>query len=357
MFGGINIVGADEERPDELPYSPNEKSIQYALTVSHETLGRTVEIDKEGTIRARAFTDMDGNPIGGGGSTDLTNYYTKPETDDKFQVKGDYLTDFTEEDPTVPPHVKLITTSDIDKWNNPPTGGGGGAVDSVNGKTGAVNLTYSDVGAQVAGNYLTSSSLNGYATETWVNNKGYLTSSSLSGYATQTWVGQNYQTKGSYAASSHNHSGVYQPAGSYAASNHNHSGVYAPASHSHSYAPVSHTHPASNITAGTFGAGNYNISGTLTCTGDLVAFSDERLKENIEAASLGVIGQLRGVTYKRKDTGEVSSGVIAQDLQKACPELVHQEGEYLAVNYNGLIGYLIEEVKALRAELESMRED
>jgi hypothetical protein len=63
VFGGISIVGADVERPDELPYSADEKSIQYALTVGHETLGRTVEIDKEGIIRARQFTDMDGNPM------------------------------------------------------------------------------------------------------------------------------------------------------------------------------------------------------------------------------------------------------------------------------------------------------
>lgn len=65
VFGGINILASNAERPDELPFSADEKSIQYALTVSHETLGRTVEIDKEGTIRANAFTDMDGNPIGG----------------------------------------------------------------------------------------------------------------------------------------------------------------------------------------------------------------------------------------------------------------------------------------------------
>lgn len=45
-------------------------------------------------------------------------------------------------------------------------------------------------------NYLTSSSLSGYATETWVTNKGYLTSSSLNGYATQDWVtSQSYATQ------------------------------------------------------------------------------------------------------------------------------------------------------------------
>lgn len=36
--------------------------------------------------------------------------------------------------------------------------------------------------------YLTSSSLSGYATQSWVTSQGYLTSSSLSGYATQTWA-------------------------------------------------------------------------------------------------------------------------------------------------------------------------
>ena len=40
--------------------------------------------------------------------------------------------------------------------------------------------------------YITSSALNGYATQTWVGQQGYITSSALNGYATQTWVGNNY---------------------------------------------------------------------------------------------------------------------------------------------------------------------
>lgn len=44
--------------------------------------------------------------------------------------------------------------------------------------------------------YLTSSSLSGYATQSWVTSQGYLTSSSLSGYATQTWVNnKNYAVR------------------------------------------------------------------------------------------------------------------------------------------------------------------
>lgn len=90
VFGGINVTALDQERPEELPFDLSDeelaeakektRSIQHALTVTHETLGRTVEIDKEGIIRARQFTDMDGNPIGGGGvapeSIEATFYET-----------------------------------------------------------------------------------------------------------------------------------------------------------------------------------------------------------------------------------------------------------------------------------------
>ena len=72
VLGGINISAIDEARPD-LPFDLDDeelaaakakaRSIQYALTVTHETLGRTVEIDKEGIIRANQFTDMNGNPM------------------------------------------------------------------------------------------------------------------------------------------------------------------------------------------------------------------------------------------------------------------------------------------------------
>ena len=58
----------------------------------------------------------------------LDDYYTKVEADDAFQPKGDYLTDFVEEDPTVPDHVKGITQDDIDGWN---AGGSGGSGSSV----------------------------------------------------------------------------------------------------------------------------------------------------------------------------------------------------------------------------------
>jgi predicted nucleic acid-binding Zn-ribbon protein len=40
----------------------------------------------------------------------------------------------------------------------------------------------------IEGDYLTASDLSGYATESWVSSQSYLTSADLSGYATETWV-------------------------------------------------------------------------------------------------------------------------------------------------------------------------
>ena len=51
--------------------------------------------------------------------TDIPNTYkTKAENDELYQPKGNYLTSYTETDPTVPSHVKSITEQNITNWNN-----------------------------------------------------------------------------------------------------------------------------------------------------------------------------------------------------------------------------------------------
>ena len=48
-----------------------------------------------------------------------------------------------------------------------------------------------------------------------------------------------------------------------------------------------------------------------------------------------------------KDSGESSLGVIAQDLEKVLPELVSETDGVKSVNYNGIIGVLIQAIKEL----------
>jgi hypothetical protein len=118
-----------------------------------------------------------------------------------------------------------------------------------------------------------------------------------------------------------------------------------------------------DITTGTITASGistskltYNPStGTLTAV-DLNATSDINLKENIHTIenALETVNSLRGVSFDWKENGKGSYGVIAQELEEVLPELVKQ-GEVKSVNYNGIIGVLIEAIKELKSEIEILK--
>lgn len=99
-----------------------------------------------------------------------------------------------------------------------------------------------------------------------------------------------------------------------------------------------------------------DVNGTIRATGDIIAFSDERYKENIETLNGNKVYEMRGVSFTRKESGELHSGVIAQELEKIAPELVYtSEDDIKAVAYGNLVGYLIEAVKDLKKEIEDLK--
>lgn len=98
-------------------------------------------------------------------------------------------------------------------------------------------------------------------------------------------------------------------------------------------------------------------SGTLNAT-EFNAFSDINLKENIITIddALNKVLQLRGVNYYNKnDNSKLKMGVIAQEVQKIIPEVINDSGEFLTVNYNSIIGLLIETVKELNNKIEELK--
>ena len=111
---------------------------------------------------------------------------------------------------------------------------------------------------------------------------------------------------------------------------------------------VGTTNPTSRLTV----TGNVFVSGVVTCT-DLNSSSDISLKENVTTidSALGIVENLRGVKFDWKDTKKTSCGVIAQELEEVVPYLVSGEN-IKSVNYNGIIGILIEAVKELDKKLE-----
>lgn len=227
----------------------------------------------------------------------------------------------------------------------------------------------------------------------WGNHasQGYLTSSSLAPYATQQWVGTNYQPKGNYLTSFTESDPVFKasPAGSISQADinkwnnppagggtdtwddtlkRNAKTLQNPSAPN--YYAVSNTYTLGGVDgAGAriisfdgqfnfYNSGNgttctISTTGSITATGDVTAFSDERLKEDIKTLDGSKVYDMRGVSFTKD--GRDGSGVIAQELLEVAPELVHDEGEYLSVAYGNLVGYLIEAVKDLKAEVEELK--
>ena len=93
-------------------------------------------------------------------------------------------------------------------------------------------------------------------------------------------------------------------------------------------------------------------NGTFTAVGDIVAYSDKRLKSNIKTLDGSKVLKMRGVSFKKD--GKKGSGVIAQELEKVAPELVNNDNEYKGVAYGNLVGYLIEAIKELEARVKEL---
>ena len=66
---------------------------------------------------------------------------------------------------------------------------------------------------------------------------------------------------------------------------------------------------------------------------------------------------MRGVSFIKD--GQEGSGVIAQEIEKIAPELVMTADDEMgtkSVAYGNLVGYLIETVKDLKAEIDELKE-
>ena len=102
------------------------------------------------------------------------------------------------------------------------------------------------------------------------------------------------------------------------------------------------------------GAATFNSS--VTAGGDVTAFSDMRIKHDIETieGALAKVSDMRGVYFKRNN-GEAGTGVIAQEIENILPEVV-KDGEYKSVAYGNMVGILIEAIKELKAEVENLKE-
>jgi hypothetical protein len=98
-----------------------------------------------------------------------------------------------------------------------------------------------------------------------------------------------------------------------------------------------------------------STSGNVYATGDVVAFSDRRLKHDIRPIenALTLVQKLHGVRYKTAQEDE-RIGMIAQDVEVHVPEVVRDYDGTYALAYDKLVALLIEAVKELNDKVERL---
>ena len=104
----------------------------------------------------------------------------------------------------------------------------------------------------------------------------------------------------------------------------------------------------------TTAAGAY-VTGDFTASGNVTAYSDERLKSSVETIpdALSKVLNVRGVTFDMN--AERGTGVIAQELEKVLPEAVFDNEDGMkSVAYGNVVGLLIEAIKEQQTQIETL---
>lgn len=114
--------------------------------------------------------------------------------------------------------------------------------------------------------------------------------------------------------------------------------------------------------SGNVGIGTSNPSQELEVSGDVLATSylhssDRRLKKEIKPIenSIAMLNAINGVMYRWIKSGQLATGVIAQDIQKVIPHAVHSDEKgMLSVDYDQLIALLIETAKEQQIKIDML---
>jgi len=120
---------------------------------------------------------------------------------------------------------------------------------------------------------------------------------------------------------------------------------------------------ATNIIGVSTFTGNTTIVGFLSVTQDITAYytSDQRLKNNITPIpnALDKVLSISGNTFdwnEKSGKEGKEAGVIAQEIFEVLPEVVTtRDNGYLAVDYQKLVPLLIEAIKELKVEIDSLK--
>ena len=103
----------------------------------------------------------------------------------------------------------------------------------------------------------------------------------------------------------------------------------------------------------------YNPSTGQLNASSFNSLSDETFKKDITSinGAMDYVSAMRGVSFTWKDTEEKAFGVIAQEIENVCENVVHTNASGTkSVNYSMIIPFLIEALKEQQAEINSLKD-
>jgi hypothetical protein len=107
-------------------------------------------------------------------------------------------------------------------------------------------------------------------------------------------------------------------------------------------------------------------NGSILAGGDITAFSDGRIKTNVEVVGnpIDKIKQIRGVTFLKtnsegEDKNKRHAGVIAQEVLEVLPEVVNKDKDTGMYNvaYGNLAALFIEAIKEQQKQIEDLKSE
>lgn len=106
-----------------------------------------------------------------------------------------------------------------------------------------------------------------------------------------------------------------------------------------------------NVDGNAYISSNINIQNDIYVKGTLGNVSDIRVKDNLRKITnaLERLDKINGYIYRRKDTGKQETGLVAQEVEKILPEVIHKDetNEYLNISYGNMSGLIVEAIKEL----------
>ena len=100
-----------------------------------------------------------------------------------------------------------------------------------------------------------------------------------------------------------------------------------------------------------------DTSGNFTAAGNVTAYSDSRLKHDVQriTSALDTVMALRGVSFKWNRDKSPGIGFIAQEVEEVLPELVLSSGTVKSVAYGNVSAVLVEAIRELKSEMDDLR--